>query len=135
VFLYAALPKMADPSSLAESIRNYHVAPDDWPGALSWILPSIELVAALALVGGPFVAGGAAAICGLLVVYTFGMAQAMARGIDIECGCFGASASTSIGWHSIARNLVLLAMAILVLFTDGGRSRKERPPHAEPDGG
>ena len=67
------------------------------------------------------------------------MGQAMARGIDLSCGCFGAETQAPVSIWSILRNLALIAACLLVVVKGAGwrlplgASPKElRSPGSEP---
>ena len=47
----------------------------------------------------------------LLSTFTAAIFVAMARGLDIECGCFGTNDATRVGWFKIGQNLLMLALA------------------------
>jgi putative oxidoreductase len=48
---------------------------------------------------------------GLLVVFTLAVTQAVVRGINVDCGCFGGAASGPVTGWTIARDVGLLAAA------------------------
>jgi uncharacterized membrane protein YphA (DoxX/SURF4 family) len=115
VFINAALPKIADPVAFAASIDAYRVT----SGALSmWvatILPWLELVIALGILSPWLLRSSALIIASLLSLFIALHASAWARGLDINCGCFG-SGVDSPGYHwLILRNLGLLVVCVFVL--------------------
>lgn len=115
VFVGAAIPKLLDPATFAEDIANYRMVPDAAAGAIAVIVPVLEVVIALALIAG-VEARGAALVAGVMLVgFVVAMGQAMARGIDVDCGCFGSAVRTSVGWLPIARNVGLLIACAVVL--------------------
>jgi uncharacterized membrane protein YphA (DoxX/SURF4 family) len=91
LFGWAALAKLADLSAFALQVHNFRLLPISAENLVAMLLPWVELVAALALVlriqprAGAWVAGV------LLAVFTLGVASAMARGLDFECGWAGGS--------------------------------------------
>ncbi|TPV92706.1 MAG: DoxX family membrane protein [Myxococcales bacterium FL481] len=111
VFVYAAIPKLIDPVGFAETISNYQVFPYWSWNALAVVVPVLELVGAATLLTGWKRQAGAAWLgaltCGFLVL----IASVILRGIDINCGCFGASAeaSSGVGWGLFWRDVALLA--------------------------
>ena len=52
-------------------------------------LPVVEIALGIALIAGVFVRTAALVSALLLVVYIAGVASAWARGLQIDCGCFG----------------------------------------------
>lgn len=114
MFLFAALPKLLDPVTFARDIDNYRMVPDALIGPIALMLPVAEIVIGLALVTGLY-ARGAAITSGLLLVgFAIGMVQAIVRGIDLDCGCFGQFAEAQVSWWSVARNATLTLMSIAV---------------------
>ena len=116
VFLFAAVPKLLDPADFASDVDNYRLLPPLLVGIVATGLPVVELVVAAALIPRNLARGSAVVAASLLAAFTVGMAQAMTRGIDLECGCFGSGASSEVGWVSLARNATLFATAIFVAF-------------------
>lgn len=116
VFLSAGAAKFADANGLAAAIANYRVLPDALVVALAGILPVIELLVGVALLAGPCVQG--AGLLGAMMLGTFAaaMAQAKLRGIDLDCGCFGAAVASQVSWAKVALNLVLGALAAWVAW-------------------
>ncbi len=115
VFVFAAVPKIIDAQAFAESIHNYQLFPLWSIGPLARLLPPIEVVVGVALIVGVAQPGAALIAAGMLAAFSAGMLQAMARGIDLSCGCFGNGDNTPIGWWNIVRNLMLIGLALLVL--------------------
>lgn len=126
VLAVAAWPKLADPASFAASIANYRVLPEAWVPPVAVWLPSLELCVAGALLWPRYARGAALLALGMLAVFTVAMGQAMARGIDLSCGCFGGAAQSPVGWGNIARNLGLMVLALAALWTPASAGRLGR---------
>ena len=114
LFAWAAVGKLADPSSFARSIANYRIVSAEMTAAFASIIPVVELVITLALLAGVWTRGAATGAALLLAGFTVAMAQAMARGINLDCGCFGAAGAAVVGWPTIVRNVVLLGLGVLI---------------------
>ncbi len=117
VFILAAVQKLRDPYSFAASIYAYRVAPPVLATIGGVIMPVIEIVASLALVTGLLWRGGASVLGGLLLIFIAALFQAILRGIDIDCGCFG-KGSSPVSFWLIARNYGLLILALFLLVRD-----------------
>jgi uncharacterized membrane protein YphA (DoxX/SURF4 family) len=116
IFLAAALPKIADLSSFAGSVHNFHleaVIPMAVTNLIAMTIPWVELIAGLALVSGVRPRAGAVVYTVLLGVFTIGVAQAMARGLSFDCGCFGKSGSATIGAKKLVENLAMMAVGVI----------------------
>ena len=111
LFGWAALAKLADLSAFALQVHNFRLLPLAGENLVAMLLPWVELVAALALVLGIRPRAGAWVAGVLLLVFTLGVASAMARGLDFECGCFGKASATRVGWGKLAQNVGMLLLA------------------------
>jgi uncharacterized membrane protein YphA (DoxX/SURF4 family) len=89
VWAYAGWEKALDPDQAAYAVRGYDVLPDNLVRPIGYALPYLELgLAALLIVGlGTRLVASLSAL--LLLVFIAGIAQAWARGLAIDCGCFG----------------------------------------------
>jgi uncharacterized membrane protein YphA (DoxX/SURF4 family) len=96
----------------------------EWPavarafGAPGWavpVLPWAEVVVGALL--GAQLWPAALVAAALLAVFTGAAAGHLARGHRVPCGCFGSAVSSRpIGPGTIARNLVLLAVAVVAVL-------------------
>jgi uncharacterized membrane protein YphA (DoxX/SURF4 family) len=110
---WAALAKLGDMGGLATQVHNFRIVPIWSENLLAMTLPWIELLAALSLLLGIRPRAGAVVATGLLAVFTIAVAAALARGLDIECGCFGTADATRVGFGKLAQNIGMLAVAAL----------------------
>ncbi len=80
------------------------------------------VVAAEAFVGLALLSGAAAGLWSgmfVLALFTVALAVATARGAKGDCGCFGRSIPSQIGWTAVARNLVLLLLMAGAMWAGG----------------
>jgi len=88
-FLVAGVLKIADPDAAARAVQAYRLMPAGLGELLGYGLPFLEVGVALLLLVG-FATRAAATVLGLLLVaFIGGIASAWARGLSIDCGCFG----------------------------------------------
>jgi uncharacterized membrane protein YphA (DoxX/SURF4 family) len=113
IFAASALAKLGDLHSFAEEVHNFKILPIALDHLVAMTLPWIELVAALALLLGVRARSGAIVVAFLMVVFTTGVLTAMARGLDIECGCFGTADGTRVGLLKVLENVGMLALALI----------------------
>jgi uncharacterized membrane protein YphA (DoxX/SURF4 family) len=113
VLITAALSKIGAAKEFALQIENYDTLPIGWENLFAITLPWLELVAGLSVLFGVWARSGAWLAVLLMVVFTAAVVQALARGLNIECGCFGTADGTRIGLGKLAENLVLLTMALV----------------------
>jgi len=110
VFICAGVAKLADLAGSRRAVISFGV-PERLAGVVGTLLPVAELIVGVALipaVSAPFGALGAAA---LLICFAAAIGNALAHGRSPDCHCFGQVHSAPAGWGTLARDLVLLAVA------------------------
>ena len=118
LFLYSAFSKIGDPGLFATMVMKYEILPEYMVGLFSLTLPMVELLSGLALVCTKWLRESALLVTGQLVMFLIALIIAVARGLEIDCGCFGISAGggrTEL-LLAIARDVVLLVPAIWLMF-------------------
>jgi hypothetical protein len=104
----AAIAKWRDVAGTRASLRALHL-----PVSLDRTLPVIEAFTALGLIVELRTAWAAYVACGLVAVFTVFVAVLVVRGVRAPCPCFGATAGTPTTGRTLARNILLLAVAVL----------------------
>jgi putative oxidoreductase len=121
VFLWAGVSKAADPHLFGLEIARYRMVPQELINLMAILLPWIEIVAGLALVVGVWPRASALVCAGLMLMFIGALVSALKRGLDIECGCFGAGASAShISQATLWRDALWLFWALHVTLYDRG---------------
>lgn len=116
VFLYASFDKIQHPDAFAQVVLGYRILPAALVVPFAVLLPWLELFAGGFLILGLLRRGSAAILLALLAVFLVAIGQAIARDIDIACGCFKASeGGERLAWETLARDIALMAGAIVVL--------------------
>ncbi len=115
VFVLAAVEKIYNPADFAQSIKYYKLLPGWAVNGLALLLPWWELGAAVALLAPAWRRAGAWMVWVMLWVFIAAVGSAMARGLDISCGCFG-KASGKAGLKALALDVGLLAATWAVLL-------------------
>ena len=113
VMLAAALGKIGDPAAFATQIHHFRLIPIGAENLLAIVLPWVELIAGLTLVLGVHARSGAWLSSAMMVVFTLAVGAAVARGLDIECGCFGTADATHVGGMKLAENLLFTGAALV----------------------
>lgn len=115
IFLYAGLVKALEVTAFAGQIASYRLLPVAGNVGVAVTLPYVELLAGALLIGGRKVRPAALLVGLLNLLFIGALASAWARGLTIDCGCFRpGGAATSIPL-ALLRDLVFLALAIIVL--------------------
>ncbi|MBK8010719.1 MAG: thioredoxin domain-containing protein [Deltaproteobacteria bacterium] len=120
VFLAACHHKILDPRAFALDIATYQILPLQLVNLMAIVLPWIELGAALALLAAWRTRAAALLITGMMVMFTVAISVALARGLDMSCGCFASKTATEdpISWHTIVRDLGWMMLGLYVLLFD-----------------
>jgi uncharacterized membrane protein YphA (DoxX/SURF4 family) len=121
VWGYAGLSKVADPEATVRAVRAYRLLPEPAVLVMGYGLPFLEIGLAVLLLFGlaTRVLGSISAV--LFVAFIVGVASAWARGLAIDCGCFGGGGQIDPGAtryvQEIIRDVGFLAMAAwLIVF-------------------
>jgi uncharacterized membrane protein YphA (DoxX/SURF4 family) len=115
LFVYAGITKALGPLDFAQNIRNYRLVGQGLSFVAAVILPWLEILAGLALAAGVWKRGAALLVSGLLVFFIVLILVTMVRGIDVDCGCFGAI-SRKAGLGAILEDSAMLYMGLSLLF-------------------
>lgn len=114
VFLYAAVSKLVDPEAFTEAIERYQLLPRELCVLIALYLPCLEIVLAL-VVWTNRLQRPALLVCATLsVCFCFIIASALVRNLNIDCGCFGASATVA---HDNLGFSLLRAISLVFLTT------------------
>ncbi len=124
LFVYAGVVKVGDPLDFAQDIRNYRLVGQSLAFAAAIVLPWLEILAGAFLVAGLWKRGAALVVSGLLVFFIALTAVTMVRGLDVDCGCFGAI-DRKAGWSVILEDLGMLYLGLCVLCQRGAPAHKD----------
>jgi len=126
IFLYACWDKLTHPRAFAEAIHHYRLVPLALLHPWAQFLPVLEATAGLALVLGAARRGAALVLAGLTVVFMAAIAAALARGLDISCGCFHTDGGHAVGIDLLVRDLALLGACLPPLLARDAGPALER---------
>ena len=124
MFIYAGIVKVLDPLDFAQNIRNYDLVGQSLSFVAAIVLPWLEILAGAFLVAGVWKRGAALVISGLLVFFIVLTVVTMIRGLDVDCGCFGAI-DRKAGWSVILEDLAMLYLGLASCLASSNRSRKQ----------
>jgi uncharacterized membrane protein YphA (DoxX/SURF4 family) len=116
VLVVAGALKLPDPAAAMRAVRAYRLLPEALVGPVAFGLPVLEIAVGLALLAGVFVRTAAVASAVLMVVFLAAVGSAWARGLQIDCGCFGGGGQVAAGQTGypgeVARDVGLLLVAL-----------------------
>jgi uncharacterized membrane protein YphA (DoxX/SURF4 family) len=106
VFLVSGVLKAIDPDATYVAVRAYDVLPKLGVALVAGVLPWLEIVIGLLLLVGIATRAVAVASAVLLLGFMVGVTQAWARGLSIDCGCFGGGGAVDPGQTTYGRELL-----------------------------
>ena len=109
LFLFAGVLKALDPTAFFKAIENYQMLPHSAAVAGAYALPYLEIFCGTALILRRLHTGALALLTGLMLVFIAALLGAWMRGLDIDCGCFGAGDGKAHYVLVLTRDLALLA--------------------------
>jgi uncharacterized membrane protein YphA (DoxX/SURF4 family) len=124
-FVAAGALKLPDPAESVLAVRAYQLLPEAVVPTVGHALPVVELVVGACLLLGLLTRGAAVVTLVLLAAFVFGISWAWAKGLQIECGCFGGG-GTKAGASDkypgeIARDLGLAALSAYLVWRPRSR--------------
>jgi uncharacterized membrane protein YphA (DoxX/SURF4 family) len=116
VLVVAGALKVPDPAAAVRAVRAYRLLPEVLVGPVAFGLPVLEIAVGLALLVGVAVRTAAVAAAVLMVAFIAAVGSAWARGLQIDCGCFGGGGQVAAGRTAypaeVARDVGLLLVAL-----------------------
>ncbi|GAB3205930.1 MauE/DoxX family redox-associated membrane protein [Marinactinospora thermotolerans] len=117
---YAGISKMGAPALSVQAVEAYELFPDGVNQFIGYTLPFFEVALALLLLVGLASRYTAAVAALLMVVFIAGIISAWARGLTIDCGCFGTGGQVAPGETrygvDILRDIGFAALAGIVML-------------------
>ena len=116
VFLSAGVAKVSRRSEFADAVRNYDLLPEQLSLVTGRLLPVVEVLLGAMLFTGIALPEAAGVTGVALLTFSTAIVVNLLRGREIECGCFGLIAESTLGWTSVIRNFVLITVTGLVVW-------------------
>jgi uncharacterized membrane protein YphA (DoxX/SURF4 family) len=118
--IWAGAVKVTKPSVSAQAVNAYQIFSYDVAVYVGYALPIVEILIGLLLVMG-LLTRVSAAVGGLLMLaFIIGISSAWARGLALDCGCFGGggtiAASQTQYPQEILRDIGLAACAVWLVL-------------------
>jgi putative oxidoreductase len=120
-FVVAGALKVADPATFALAVANYRLLPPELINLVAILLPWVELSAGLFVLAGVWLREAALVITGLTAVFAVAILSALARGLNLECGCFGTLGGRQVGLVNLLIDSTLFLLAACLASRSGRR--------------
>ena len=131
-FIFAGVLKIADPAKFAIDVSNYRLVPHELINLVAILMPWMEVVAGAFVVTGIWLRAATLVIASMTVMFAIVILSALARGLNIECGCFGTLGGKHIGLVNLAIDMTLFCLAAWLARCSQGFGNSTRKQPAEP---
>lgn len=115
IFLLSAIPKLHSPRAFIFTVLEYRVLPFSLGWFYGWLLPPLELLLALMLLSGTSIRISSCILALLLFSFIVAIGLNIARGRDLDCGCFSPKKKRKIGWKLLLEDTILLMSTITLM--------------------
>jgi uncharacterized membrane protein YphA (DoxX/SURF4 family) len=106
VWLTSGILKAVDPDQTYVAVRAYDVLPMAGVEVVAALLPWFEIALGVLILIGAGLRLVAALSAALLLAFIAGVVQAWARGLSIDCGCFGGGGAVAQGQTAYVQELL-----------------------------
>lgn len=126
VLIVAGWLKIGTPALSVQAVKAYELLPDSVATVVGHGLPILEIVVGVLLVVGLLTRAAGVVSALLMLAFVIGIASAWARGLRIDCGCFGGGGTLAAGqdpgylWK-ILQDAGLFVMAAWAVWFAPGR--------------
>jgi uncharacterized membrane protein YphA (DoxX/SURF4 family) len=121
VWVVAGVLKLPEPAANVRAVRAYQLLPEAVVPLVGHALPLLEVLVGACLLLGLLTRMSALLSAVMLLAFVVGISSAWARGLQIECGCFGGGAGPTTDatakypWE-IARDIGLLLLSLWLVW-------------------
>ncbi|MGQ9559729.1 MAG: MauE/DoxX family redox-associated membrane protein [Candidatus Oleimicrobiaceae bacterium] len=127
LFIYAAAGKILQPAEFAREVDNYRLLPYGAVVLTAVVLPWLELFCGVGLIVHRWARGSALLVAIMLGVFTAALVSALARGLDISCGCFALSGEASkVSLLRVLEDCVMVAAAVWIWWKEEANQVRAR---------
>jgi uncharacterized membrane protein YphA (DoxX/SURF4 family) len=117
VWLVAGIAKITNLTQFHAQVDQYRLLPHALEAPFAYALPFVEILVGAYLLVGLLTRAAAIVACALMVVFVIAQTQAWARGLSLDCGCFGTLTHEQVGIWTILRDLALgLPSLVMALY-------------------
>ena len=110
LFIVAGLLKLRDAELTLILVYQYQLMSWESAGVLAATLPWIEIAGGVGIWLPKLRLGGATLCLGLTVLFIAALGSAVARDLDVSCGCFGTSDLHVTAMKRLGEDMVLLVL-------------------------
>ncbi len=108
LFIFSAITKISDLDFFIKSLENYKLLPVETLNLVALIIPWMELIIGLFLILGFFVKESALLGSIMMGIFIMAIIISLARGLNIDCGCFGTVDGSKVGISKLIEDFIIL---------------------------
>lgn len=124
VFVYAGALKIGEPLQFGDRIASFQILPNAFVNSLALGLPVFEILTGLLLIAGWPRRPAALGLVIVNGVFLVAIVTALARGLTIDCGCFGTGTPTRARmWLDLGRDFALFLGVLIAYRYPSARTR------------
>ncbi|MBI1805743.1 MAG: DoxX family membrane protein [Ignavibacteria bacterium] len=116
VFIIASIDKIVAPDAFAANVQAYELVPYALVNITALVIPWIELICGIFLLGGVRVQSCSAVLSALLLIFIIAMMTALVRELKIDCGCFGKEHASPVSWMRVLEDVGLFVLGAHLFF-------------------
>ena len=122
-FIYASIDKILAPANFAKIVYGYDLFPHVSINLIAIIIPFLQMIAGLALIGGIYSRSASIIINVMLLAFMAALTINIIRGHEFDCGCFSAGQSgySSSSKVTIVRDIIYFVLGLQVILFQGIR--------------
>jgi len=123
IFIFAGISKIINPGTFVRDVDNYRLLPYLLVTIIAIILPWVEILCGIFLIAGKWKKGTAFSLLVLTFIFLIAISTAIARGLDITCGCFSNTVEgIRLGYTRLIEDVILFVLAGLIYM----KSKKDQ---------
>ncbi len=115
IFIYAGVEKIRSPLDFADNIQGFAILPLALVVPMALALPFFEIASGLLMLTPWTRRVAALGIAIITAMFIVALGSALARGLTLDCGCFGVGApSRTRMWAELGLDIVLFAVSLSI---------------------
>lgn len=119
-WIRAGVSKLDAHMAVTQNIMAYEIFTPQWSDFLARIIGPLEIAGGVLLLLGIFLRTSSKVSIAVLTLFIIGIAQAWARGLELDCGCFDPTGTTTNYQleylTTIGRDLVYIALSAWTVY-------------------
>ena len=117
VLLFSGITKILDPLPLIETLKLITIIPESLQILIATLLPVVEIGLAVLMIMKIKQKATLTAVTTLFAFFLAFSIYGTVVGFGGDCGCFGDVVKSEFGWGMIIRNVFLLLLNVMLIFS------------------